>query len=309
MSTPWTARRVLRGLSVLALLSVLGLPFAPAGPPRPAGRAHPPAHGTTLPPGAPRGNDRFLIVGLTQDQHRTDTIMVTQWDDAHHQARILGVPRDIEITLPGVGDTKIVHAYSTGGIGRVRAAVVRLLNIPIAHYIVFSLPAMRNLVDLIGGVPLTVEKRMLYRDREQGLFINLHPGPQVLDGAHAEQYLRFRNDPDGDIGRIRRQQRFFRAALAVVHRPAIWIRLPQIVEALRAEVDTDLTNSQILSWVRRADMLTADGVSAYTIEGRSAVLWDDLARMNLDFWVADTEDLRAKVRWLATGVLPPITAP
>lgn len=308
MSASRTGRRVWRGLSVLAILSVLWLPFAPAGP-RPAGRAKPPGHAQTAPPGIPRGDDRFLIVGLTQDLHRTDTIMVTQWDDAHHQARILGVPRDIRIILPGVGGTKLVHAYATGGIGRVRAAVSRLLDIPIAHYIVFSLPAMRDLVDLIGGVPLTVEKTMVYRDVEQGLFINLHPGPQVLDGAHAEQYLRFRSDPDGDIGRIRRQQRFFRAALGVVHHPAIWIRLPQIVGAFRDEVDTDLTNSQILSWVRRADKLTPDGVSAYTIEGQSAVLWDDLERMNLDFWVVETDDLRAKVRWLVNGVLPPITQP
>jgi polyisoprenyl-teichoic acid--peptidoglycan teichoic acid transferase len=306
-----TKNRVLRGLIVLALLSLLAIP---ATPPRPSPSASAPEF---LPfgrpaepvPSVPRGNDRFLILGLTQDRLRDDTIMVTQWDKAHHQARILGVPRDIEIILPGIGGTKLAHAYETGGIGRARAAVVGLLNIPIAHYVVFSLPAMRRIVDLIGGVPITVDKRMVYTDRRQGLFINLRPGPQVLDGAHAEQYLRFRNDPEGDIGRIRRQQEFVRAALLAVHRPKVWIRIPQIIETARAEVETDLTASDILGWVRRVDGLPPDAVSSYSIEGRPAFLWDNLARMKLDFWLADTEDLRAKVRWLITGVLPPITGP
>jgi LCP family protein required for cell wall assembly len=260
-------------------------------------------------PPPPHGDERFLIVGLTQDQHRTDSIMVAQWDAAHHQARVLGVPRDIGVTIPGIGFTKLVHAYATGGVGRTRAAVVRLLDVPVAHYFVFSLPAMRHLVDLIGGVPITVEKRMVYNDREQHLFINLQPGPQVLDGAHAEQYLRFRNDPEGDIGRIRRQQHFLRAALTAVHRPQVWMRLPQIIGAARADLGTDLTSEQLLGWAHEIDHLAQDAVTAQTIEGHPAVLFDAIMRMRLDFWVPDGEDLRAKVRWLLTGVLPPAPKP
>jgi LCP family protein required for cell wall assembly len=233
--------------------------------------------------------------------------MVTQWDEANHQERILGVPRDIGVTLPGIGATKLEHAYATGGIGRARAAVINLLNIPVAHYVVFSLPAMRDIVDLLGGVPILVEKRMVYTDRQQGLFINLRPGEQVLDGARAEQYLRFRNDPEGDIGRIRRQQQFVRAALVAARRPSVWMRIPRIIETVRTEVETDLTSSQILGWVHRVDRLSPEAVSAYTIEGRPLLVWDNLARMKLDFWLADPDDLHAKVRWLLTGILPAIT--
>jgi LCP family protein required for cell wall assembly len=311
-----TAQRALRSLAVLVLLSLFVLPRPASGPtPAPqaaaggAGRGAAPAPSQAARAPVPQGDARFLIVGLTQDRRRTDTIMVVQWDDARHQARILGVPRDTGVRLAGIGTTKIVHAYATGGVGRARAAVSRLLDIPIAHYFVFSLPAMRHLVDLIGGVPLTVEKRMVYTDRQQDLFINLYPGPQVLNGARAEQYLRFRNDPEGDIGRIRRQQHFLRAALAAVRRPAVWVRLPQIAETARAEVETDLTNSQILGWMRRVQGLSPDAISAYTIEGRPVVRWDDLARMRLDFWLPDPDDLRAKVRWLLTGAVPPPTKP
>jgi LCP family protein required for cell wall assembly len=231
--------------------------------------------------------------------------MVIQWDAARHQARILGIPRDIGVLIPGIGFTKLVHAYATGGVGRTRAAVVKLLNIPVAHYFVFSLPATRHLVDLIGGVPITVEKRMLYNDHEQGLFINLQPGPQALDGAHAEQYLRFRNDPEGDIGRIRRQQHFLQAALQAAHRPTVWVRLPQIIATARGDLNTDLTSEQLLGWLREMDHLAPDAVSAQSIDGHPEKHFDALMRMRLSFWMPEPDDLRAKVRWLVTGVLPP----
>jgi len=252
----------------------------------------------------PPGDARFLVVGLTQDEHRTDTIEVVQWDDAHHTVRILGVPRDIDVSLPRIRTTKLAHAYATGGIGRARATVVALLNVPIAHYIVFSLPAMRHVVDLIGGVSLDVEKRMVYTDRRQGLFINLYPGPQVLNGQRAEEYLRYRHDAEGDIGRIRRQQHFLRAAFAEAQKPSIVVRMPALIGAARAGVQTDLTSSQILGWMQRVHPLTPEEVTVEGIGGRPAVLYDNLERMRLDFWLPDETDLHTKVRWLVTGVLP-----
>ena len=293
------ARQTGRIAALVFLLAVL-VPWAPR-----SSTKRPPAAPTGLQPAPiPRGDARFLIVGLTQDRLRTDTIEVIHWDDAHHRARILGIPRDINVSLPGISNTKLVHAYSTGGIGRARAATIRLLNVPIAHYVVFSLPAMRHIVDLIGGVPVTVEKRMVYTDHEQGLFINLYPGYQVLDGAHAEQYLRFRHDPEGDIGRIRRQQIFLRAAVAQTHKPSVVMHMPQIIQTARADLDTDLTASQVLGWLERVQPLKPEQITSESIDGHAAVLYDTLARQRLDFWVPNSEDLHAKVRWLLTGVLP-----
>ena len=304
-----SVRSFIRLTAACAVLLLLMLTVLPGPPPKAPAPGIPPAAGPAPRAPVPHGDDRFLVVGLTQDQHRTDSIMVIQWDAARHQARILGVPRDIGVVIPGIGLTKLVHAYATGGPGRTRAAVVRLLNVPIAHYVVFSLPALRHLVDLIGGVPITVEKRMVYNDHDQGLFINLQAGPQVLDGPRAEQYLRFRNDPEGDIGRIRRQQHFVRAALQAAHRPQVWVRLPQIVSAARADLATDLTSEQLLGWAHEVDHMAPDAISAQMIEGHPATLFDALMRMKLSFWIADMDDLRAKVRWLISGVLPPSPKP
>lgn len=299
-------RVLLRGAATgLCLLFLQTLPPQPRAVPQAQAPKVPQVQSGSVAP----DDGRFLVVGLTQDQNRTDTIMVVQWDDLHKQARILSLPRDTGVQIAGIGVTKIVHAYATGGIGRTRVAVSRELGVPIPHYFVFSLPALRHLVDRIGGVSVTVEKRMVYSDRKQGLYINLYPGTQVLDGAHAEQYLRFRHDNEADIGRIRRQQQFFGATLTTIRRPHNWVRLPWIVLAARGEVESDLTSSQLLDWVRRAEGLTPEAISAYTVGGRSVRRRDALERMTLDFWEPDRKDLRAKVHWLLTGEPPPNQEP
>jgi polyisoprenyl-teichoic acid--peptidoglycan teichoic acid transferase len=285
----WMVRALGRAGAVVAVLGALAVPWTPQGPRGPAAVV-------------PRGDDRFLVLGLTQDNRRTDTVEVVQWDGAHHAVRVLGVPRDIPFTLPGVGTTKLVDAYATGGVGRARAMVAQLLGIPIAHYVVFSLPAMREVVNLIGGVPIDVEKRMVYTDRHQHLFINLYPGPQILDGGQAEEYLRFRHDPEGDIGRIHRQQLFFRAVVARVRASSVFLRLPALIRAGRKYVQTDLTSSEILGWMRRVEPLTPGEISSESIDGTPAVLYDALARERLDFWKPKHADLQAEVRWLKTGV-------
>jgi polyisoprenyl-teichoic acid--peptidoglycan teichoic acid transferase len=284
------ARTLGRTTAAAVLLGIFAAPWAPKGP------EHNPAAAV------PQGDNRFLILGLTQDNRRTDTIEVVQWDAAQHEVRILGIPRDIPFTLPGVGRTKLVDAYATGGAGRARVMVARLLGIPIAHYVVFSLPAMRQAVDLIGGVPLDVEKRMIYTDRQQHLFINLYPGRQILNGAAAEEYLRFRHDSEGDIGRIRRQQHFLRAMAARIRASSIFMRLPALIQVGRKYVQTDLTSSEMLGWLRRVGPLTPGEISSQSIAGKPAVLYDALAHERLDFWAPNEDDLRAEVRWLSTGV-------
>ena len=72
----------------------------------------------------------------------------------------------------------------------------------------------KGLVDAIGGVDIEVEKPMSYYDEWDGFTIDLAPGMQHMDGDKAIQYVRYR-DEEGDIGRIRRQQKFLKAISAV----------------------------------------------------------------------------------------------
>ncbi len=87
---------------------------------------------------------------------------------------------------------------------------------------------------------------MRYRDRAQGLRIDLQPGPQRLDGQHAMQYVRFRKDKLGDLGRIQRQQTFLKAVAKELCRPEQLPKLPGIVQALSRHLETTMSVPQAL---------------------------------------------------------------
>lgn len=56
---------------------------------------------------------------------------------------------------------------------------------------------------------------MHYVDAWDHYVIDLKPGLQRLDGKNALQCVRYR-DEEGDIGRVRRQQKFLKALLAEI---------------------------------------------------------------------------------------------
>ncbi len=70
-------------------------------------------------------------------------------------------------------------------------------------------------------------------------------------GKKPEQYVRFRYDPLGDIGRIKRQQEFLQAFSKVDNDPLLLARLPQLIESTRGALTTNLTGDylkQLIMW-------------------------------------------------------------
>ena len=61
----------------------------------------------------------------------------------------------------------------------------------VRYYVHTDFQGFQELVDILGGVEITVERRMHYVDKAQGLEVDLFPGTQVLDGAKALQYVRY----------------------------------------------------------------------------------------------------------------------
>jgi len=190
----------------------------------------------------------LLLVGTDIDvtAGRTDTMIVLAADFERQAIALLSVPRDTRIELGDHGTQKINAAFPTGGSTLACQAVANLIQKPIHHFLHCDLQAFEEAVDAIGGVTVDVEKPMRYRDRAQGLRIDLQPGPQRLDGQHAMQYVRFRKDKLGDLGRIQRQQTFLKAVAKELCRPEQLPKLPGIVQALSRHLETTMSVPQAL---------------------------------------------------------------
>lgn len=183
---------------------------------------------------------------------RSDTMILVNIQFEEKKIRALSVPRDTFVMVDygdGVRGDKIAHAYRRGKVGwqSSKSAVERLTRMKIDHYATVDYGLFREFVDAIGGVHVTIEKRMFYEDHAGGLYIDFQPGEIVLDGQKALEYVRFRKDGKGDIGRIERQQKFIRAVVAQLLGMEAWRGLfrTENFQRILSHLQTDFEVSQI----------------------------------------------------------------
>ncbi len=194
--------------------------------------------------------DDPVLRGRSEASLLSDTIMVVRIDPGANRAWLLSIPRDMWVTIAGTGTQgKINSALSLGGPQMLIDTLQTELDIPINHYVQVNFAGFRNLVEVIGGVPVWFEYPS--RDRNSGLAVE-SPGCVNLEGEQALAFVRSRyfevlvddqwiGDPTADRGRIARQQAFIRAALnrAVNQGARNPFEMQRLITATQGEVVLD----------------------------------------------------------------------
>lgn len=175
----------------------------------------------------------------------SDVNLLVRLDPVTKRIAVLSIPRDVYVKIPQYGWYIINHANKFGGPELAKQVVSDFTGVKIDGYIAVSVEAIRSGIDALGGITVCVEKPMVYKDTAAKLDINLQPGCQKMDGPTAEGFLRFRHDALGDIGRIQRQQTFFKALKDQILTPAGLVHLPKAIAAVEQNIRTDLTREQI----------------------------------------------------------------
>ncbi len=177
---------------------------------------------------------------------RSDTIMVGRLDPLANTLRVISIPRDTLVDIPGNGTQKINAANAIGGPDLAKATISNFLDTPIEHYVVLNVHGLVDLVNELGGITVEVPKRMQYMDWTAKLKIDLEPGVHTLTGNQAMGFVRFRHDALGDIGRVQRQEIFLRAVLDKALKPESWKHIPKLIEIAQNYISTDLSAQEIL---------------------------------------------------------------
>lgn len=248
---------------------------------------------TSVEPGMIAGESEVhvMILGVDQrkdDVGRSDTLMIATLDPGKGRASLLSIPRDTRVAIEGNGYDKINAAYAYGGHELTKKAVEQLLDVPIDYYILIDIHAFERIIDALDGIDIDVEKRMYYEDPwddDGGLVIDIYPGEQHMTGRKAIQYVRYR-DTEGDIGRIRRQQKFIRAVLEKAASPDILPKLPQIIEEARESIKTDMSLGDMLGLAQEIKEVRETGFSAAMVPGNPA--W----YKGVSYWLPDIMELR-----------------
>lgn len=180
----------------------------------------------------------------------TDTMLLVRFNPQTHQVVVLSLPRDTRTWVDGAGLTKLNEANAIGGPALTARATSELLGgVGIDRYIRINVQGVEKLIDALGGVTVYVPQDMQYQDESQHLYINLKQGEQHLNGNQAMQFLRFRYDAYGDIGRVQRQQMLMRSLLEQALKPATLPRLPQILSVVQENLDTNLSIEELVALV------------------------------------------------------------
>ena len=126
----------------------------------------------------------------------------------------------------------------------------------------------RNIVDVLGGIEMEIKEDMKYIDPSVGgVRINIPAGKQILDGELAEQFVRYRSYPDADIGRVKAQQEFMKALTKTVLRPGTLLKLPQIINEIHNNVETDIHPLEMVSIGNIARKIKQEDIKMHMVPG------------------------------------------
>lgn len=124
------------------------------------------------------GRINVLMIGKGGEDHPggelTDTLLVASIDPIQKEAAILSIPRDFYVKAPGTsGYAKINSVYNSAkeasdekdenkieeeGIKKLSDTVSNTLGIPMHYYVMVDFQAYKKVVDIVGGIDITLEE-------------------------------------------------------------------------------------------------------------------------------------------------------
>lgn len=225
---------------------------------------------------------QLLHVGRSTGETNTDTLMLVHVPADHRYVKVVSLPRDSWVAIPGHGMNKINAALGMGGPQLMVRTVEQDTGLTINDYIEVNFLGFVKVIDALGGVNICLP--FAVDDRYSGL--HMSAGPHHVNGMTALMFARDRHSfGASDLARIQDQQQLIASALSEAISSGTLanpVRLERVLSAASAAVRVD----QGFNVVSLADELrgispsqvtftTVPLASNYTTpHGQSAVLWD-----------------------------------
>lgn len=215
----------------------------------------------------------ILVMGLDhrdweagEGPPRTDSMILLTIDPASNTAGMLSIPRDLWVEVPGFGHQKINAAYQLGegsrlpggGPGLAVATVEQFLGVTINFYAQIDFTAFEHFIDEIGGVKITVEKKIRIQLIGEEQLYRLDRGTFTLPGDIALAYARARHTEDGDFDRARRQQQLIIAIRNQFLRPDVQTLILTDGIRLYQELSSGLNTNMSFEEMLRLGFLALD---------------------------------------------------
>lgn len=214
--------------------------------------------------GEDTGRVNILVAGNSSDDaghdgaELTDSIMVASIDVATKNISLISIPRDLWVTYEGV-NSKINAVYVSGGMDGLRSVVQEVTGLTINHTLLVNYAALRNMIDTVGGIDVTIESSDLRGIYDPMIGFSIANGVQHLSGEQALLLARSRNDPtydgrvayglpNGDFDRQMYQRKILQALMKKIADSSAIVNpstLAKLVAAMSGNIQSDLSVGQI----------------------------------------------------------------
>jgi len=189
-------------------------------------------------------------------------ITVLAHDQETGEGTVLLVPVATVVDAPGHGTFPLSEVHHLGGAALVRVSLANLLGIPFDGVLTLSEDAWADVLDRIGSVEVTIERR-LTAPPAAGEAVRFEPGVHVLDGAGLADYLTARAEGETELEALPRIQQVLAALLdRVAAEEAVAAEVPSLlvergaVDGGEAEVDVVTALLGRLAGARTEDRVT-----------------------------------------------------
>ncbi len=240
------------------------------------------------------GRERLNILLIGSDEqgggHNTDTLITVSIDPVTKQAAMFSLPRDTQFvplpagparsfwgrTYPNKINSFFVNNRRrsdlwpgndrTRGYNGLKATLGELYELEIKYFVEVNFDGFKKVVDAVGGVTINVQVPVVddafpgSTGRAQRLYIP--SGIQHMDGEQALRYARSRNTSD-DFDRGARQQRVLLSLREQADPQILLPRLPELVDALKSAVRTDIPLDQLDELLGLASEVDTANIRSY----------------------------------------------
>lgn len=203
--------------------------------------------------------------GAVQDDfegsERSDSIMLVNIAP-NGQKSAVSIPRDTYVEIPGYGWDKINASFSYGGPELLVKTVESLSGLTVDHYVQIGMGGVSNMVDAVDGINVCYDGNV----SDDPSTLEWTAGCHDVDGKTALAFSRMRyQDPEGDIGRAKRQRQVVSKTIEKALAPTTFLYPARTLRVERA------------------------GSGSFTVDEDTSLL--DIARLVLAFKDAGTQGL------------------
>jgi polyisoprenyl-teichoic acid--peptidoglycan teichoic acid transferase len=157
----------------------------------------------------------ILLMGVDErenDKGRPDVLMVAELNPKTNQTKIVSLPRDTKVKIPGMNKTtKLNHSYTYGDVPLTVQTVQQLLDISVDYYAKVNMNGFEEIVRELGPLKVQNKREFTYDGH------HFPEGNIELDQDEVLSYVRMRkDDPLGGEGRNIRQRQVIEAGIGKI---------------------------------------------------------------------------------------------